>query len=329
MLRQLLDLGADPKVGGSVCLVRAAAAGDNDAASTFISRGADPVCQEGVPGKALQLAARNGHIKTCELLLKHGADVNAFGGQYGNALMATLKSYKDNMVTPMVKFLLRQGASVNSPPCEEGASALQLAISGGFNDLANVLLAEGADVHAYHPIHGTALAVAAQEESALPILKRLLEKGADTSLYGERCGTPLQEAARHHNNMAIELLLDYGANVNQIFVGHGGSALAAACRDDRGMPTIKLLLDRGADINLRGGKYETPLQYAAKEGYLEVVKFLVANGADPSIEGGKYGTAMRAAKAKNMYPVVNFLKRCMNEKKEGSQPVFDTAGSTV
>ena len=57
-----------------------------------------------------------------EWLLKTGADVNAEGGKYGNALQAA--SYGGNEV--MVRLLLEKGANVNAEGGEYG-NALQAA----------------------------------------------------------------------------------------------------------------------------------------------------------------------------------------------------------
>jgi ankyrin repeat protein len=51
----------------------------------------------------------------------------------------------------------------------------------------------------------------------------------------------------------------------------------------------KLLLAHGADINLVGGKYGTPLQDAATRGRVGLLELLIDKGADVNVEGGKYG----------------------------------------
>ena len=74
---------------------------------------------------------------------------------------------------------------------------------------------------------------------------------------------------------------------------------------------VRLLLAHGADINARGGKYETALQAAAARGRLEVVKLLIERGADPMVEGGKFGSPLKAALGgkRRHYHVANYLRR--------------------
>ena len=54
----------------------------------LLDRGADVNAQGGQYGNALQAALYRGHDKTVQMLLDRGADVNAQGGEYGNALQA-------------------------------------------------------------------------------------------------------------------------------------------------------------------------------------------------------------------------------------------------
>lgn len=91
--------------------------------------------------------------------------------------------------------------------------------------------------------------------------------------------------------------------------GKTGYALHAACLAENAKAVITLLVDHGADVNARGGKYETAIQAAAAHGHLENVKSLLGRGADPTIEGGKYGSPLQAAVKKKHYHVENFLRR--------------------
>ena len=52
----------------------------------LLERGADVNAQGGHYGNALQAIAMNGNIEIVQLLLERGADVNAQGGEHGNAL---------------------------------------------------------------------------------------------------------------------------------------------------------------------------------------------------------------------------------------------------
>ncbi|TGJ66025.1 hypothetical protein EYR41_007686 [Orbilia oligospora] len=59
-----------------------------DAVKDLLSHGADADAQGGHYGNALQVASAEGYEKTVELLFSHGADVDAQGEVYGNVLQA-------------------------------------------------------------------------------------------------------------------------------------------------------------------------------------------------------------------------------------------------
>ena len=57
----------------------------------------------------------------------------------------------------------------------------------------------------------------------------------------------------------------------------------------------KLLLDKGADLNLQSGEYRSALQAASFAGHEEIVKLLLENNADVNAQGGWHGPAFQAA----------------------------------
>ncbi|KAJ4034152.1 hypothetical protein NW758_011110 [Fusarium oxysporum] len=88
----------------------------------LIGKGADVNAQGGDYGNALQAAAYGGHQEIVTLLLAEGADVNAQGGQLGNALQAASVNGHQGIIT----LLLAKGADVNAQGGQLG-NALQAA----------------------------------------------------------------------------------------------------------------------------------------------------------------------------------------------------------
>ncbi|KAI9783658.1 MAG: hypothetical protein M1839_003506 [Geoglossum umbratile] len=316
ILKELLEHGADPTLGDSIALVAAARNRSDKAISILLGAGPGSYSQNGILGRVLIEAACSGSVAICKALLDRGADVNAIGGAYGNALQAALGgSTVYTNVQPVVALLLEHGADVNLPPSEKFTSALQAALDQRRVEFMGTLLGAGAEVNAHDPRFGTALTVAAELRNPTYV-RDLLARGADPHLEGGKYGTPLQAAAFFHRPESITLLLSHNVNPNQL-AGKYGCALQAACLSEAAETTINLLFDHGASINIRGGKYETALQCAAKHGHLETVKLLLDRGADPGIEGGKYGSAMGAAIAKDQYHVANFLRRHIEGMRKG------------
>ncbi|KAH3098783.1 hypothetical protein KXW41_005747, partial [Aspergillus fumigatus] len=96
-----------------------------------------------------------------------------------------------------------------------------------------------------------------------------------------------------------------------------GSRLYYACFDGlvapareligKGQEIVKLLLDKGADVNVQGGEYGNALQAASLEGHLEIVKLLLGTGADINAQGGENGSALQAASHKGYQEIVKLL----------------------
>jgi len=104
-------------------------------------------------------------------------------------------------------------------------------------------------------------------------------------------------------------------NINTCFDGY--SFLSQAARYNA-VNCAKILLEKGANVNLICNGYIPPLMHAAKYGHLEVAKLLVAKGADvkyaykgpeTSINGPAKGeTALSYAEKYHRQAIVDYLK---------------------
>ncbi|KAF1837129.1 ankyrin repeat domain-containing protein [Decorospora gaudefroyi] len=111
---------------------------------TLLDKGADVNAQGGRYGNALQAALAGGHKEIAMLLLDKDADdadVNAQGGHYGNALQAASSGGHE----AVVKLLLDKDADVNAQGGLYG-NALQAALAGGHKEIATLLQTKGAFV---------------------------------------------------------------------------------------------------------------------------------------------------------------------------------------
>ncbi|KAG2002677.1 hypothetical protein GB937_009642 [Aspergillus fischeri] len=220
----------------------------------------------------LYLASLAGLQHTAQLLLKKGADVNAQGGRYGNALKAaSSQGHK-----AIVQLLVEKGADVNNPT--RGlyyGSALHAASSQGYKDIVQLLVEKDADVNA-----------------------------CSGGLAG---GNVLQAASSQGHKDIVEILLANGADANAPGGGfdYGGPLEAASYEGHKEI--VQLLLVKGADANGQGGYYETPLQAASSQGHKEIVQLLLENGADINAQGGDYGSALEAASYEGHKEIVQLL----------------------
>ncbi|CAF9943521.1 MAG: hypothetical protein ALECFALPRED_000540 [Alectoria fallacina] len=255
----------------------------------------------------LSIAAIEGHDQVTQLLLEYGADVNAQGGKYGNALQAASGEGDNNHI--VVQMLLDHGVDVNVQSGYYG-NALQAACAESVEDnnhiVVQMLLDHGADVNAQGGFYGNALQAASVENNNHIVVQMLLDHGADVNVQGGYHGNALQAASVGDNNhIVVQMLLDHGANVN-IQGGDFENALQAASSKGHDR-VVRMLLDHGADVNVQGGAYENALQAASSKGHNRVVRMLLDHGADVNVQGGIYENALRAASLGGYDQVVRML----------------------
>lgn len=88
----------------------------------------------------------------------------------------------------------------------------------------------------------------------------------------------LGDLVRNGDVAGVTSALDKGAAINEI---DGVTALYIACENGNA-ELAKLLINRGADVNLPVSWQRTPLYAANKGGYADIVKLLLNNGANPN-----------------------------------------------
>ncbi|CAG1994033.1 unnamed protein product [Fusarium graminearum] len=183
------------------------------------------------------------------MLLDKGADINAQGGKYGNALQAAIYGSRDGTV----RILRDAGAHEKEYPIH----------------LSSVLLAEQMDGKRVTMPPNTSsdrdakdiMLCKALQSAALNGHKNItmfwLDLGTDVNAQGGEYGSALQAAAYGGHEDIVSMLLDKGADINAQG-GKYGNALNAAIYWGH-ESVVSMLLDKGADINTQGGKYGNAL----------------------------------------------------------------------
>jgi hypothetical protein len=113
----------------------------------------------------------------------------------------------------------------------------------------------------------------------------LLDAGADIDSDE---GYALQTAAEHDHMEVVRLLLERGADINRLVTHENmpeGTALQAAAENGNA-EMVDVLLEHGADPNLGGGNNKYPIIGAAKEMKEEIFEKLILAKADVNVVGG-------------------------------------------
>jgi ankyrin repeat protein len=241
---------------------------------------------QGGDGPLMRAALNAYRIPMMDLLVSHGADVNAMWHGHFPIIFAPCES----MDAAALKWLLDHGAN---PNCRDHGyeigghsypgTALDYLIASyarsapRLSACIDVLLEAGGETRYDAP------AVLAVLRGRLDNLAELIEaepglvnkrfSDLDCGQTGGRClllqgGTLLHVAAEYGNVVAVAMLLDRGADVNARATvdeaGIGGQTAifhAVTQFDDDGLPVTQLLVERGADLTVRvklPGDYERP-----------------------------------------------------------------------
>ena len=315
----LLEAGADVAAAnrnGSTPMWLAASQGDAKMIEALLKSGADANEQLPLGRRPLMLAARSGHVDAVRTLLDGGADPNAREEARGTT---ALMQAADQGHADVIAVLIERGADVaagSAPVLRDGRSAA-LGKSGDPREAVRrqviAVLCEQPS-----PDLSTLQALTAQgggnTEDA--VLANAASAG-DNPCANQREGiiftgggrnraarepdggelTPLIYAARANSVDAARVLLDAGADVNQV-TRYGWSPLLAATQN-RNYQMGKFLIERGADVNIANKGGWTPLYLATDnrnlEGgdyptrapdmdHLEYIELLLEAGAEPNAQ---------------------------------------------
>ena len=159
---------------------------------------------------------------------------------------------------------------------DTGATALHKAVSGGYNDIVQLLLTKGASIDVVDKDNNTPLHHAARYGHT-SIVELLLSKGASIEAKNEYLDPPLHHAAWNGHTSTVELLLEKGASI-EVTDKYNNTPLHRAAR--YGHPsTVELLLEKGASIEAMDKYGNTPLHLAARHGHTSTVELLLSKGA--------------------------------------------------
>ncbi|KAJ7263405.1 ankyrin repeat-containing domain protein [Mycena rebaudengoi] len=289
---------AESKDRYGAALYHASWTGNAEFVQLLLEHGAE-VNAGGGEDSALQSASKNGHEAIVKLLLEHGAAVNTQNREYGSVLQAASRKGHE----AIVKLLLEHGADVDARG-EKGLNALELASDMGHEAIVKLLLDHGAHVNAADGEYRNALQLASNNGHEI-VVKLLLEHGAVVNARDGNGWNALEIASDNGDKTVVELLLEHGADVNARD-GNGWNALESA--SDNGHETIvKLLLEHGADVDARDGNGWNALESASHNGHETIVKLLLEHGADVDARGEKGPNALELASEMGHEAIVKLL----------------------
>lgn len=305
---------ASASAAGDRRIIDAVKRGDKNAVRSLIAQKVDVNATEPDGTTALFYAVDRGDVETVDLLLAAHAGVKLLN-RYD---VGPLSVAAVNGSAAVIDRLLKAGADANSAmPGSE--TALMTASRGGTPETVRTLVAHGANVNAKEKVRGQTALMWAAIENNVPVIQELLKAGADIKVRAHEPSplehnsgvvgfgvdpeldkesrdslTALLFAVRQGNMEATKVLLDAGADVNDVAADGSGAVVIALINANYELADF--LLDRGADMNAAKGGW-TPLHQAVRTRRLNIgnlpapvpsgkmsnlvfTKKLIARGAD-------------------------------------------------
>uniref|UniRef100_A0A674K4A8 Ankyrin repeat and KH domain containing 1 n=1 Tax=Terrapene triunguis TaxID=2587831 RepID=A0A674K4A8_9SAUR len=260
---------------------------------------------------ALTLACAGGHEElVVDLLLARGANKEHRNvSDYTPLSLAASGGYVN-----IIKILLNAGAEINSRTGSKlGISPLMLAAMNGHVPAVKLLLDMGSDINAQIETNrNTALTLACFQGRA-EVVSLLLDRKANVEHRAKTGLTPLMEAASGGYAEVGRVLLDKGADVNAPPVPSSRDTALTIAADKGHYKFCELLINRGAHIDVRNKKGNTPLWLAANGGHFDVVQLLVQAGADVDAADNRKITPLMSAFRKGHVKVVQYLVKEVNQ----------------
>ena len=277
-IRTLLQAKADVNAAqpdGATALQWAAYKSDLDMLDLLLHAGANVKAANQDGATALSLASERGNAAMIDRLLAAGADVDEKGPHGETPLM--MASRNGNIEA--IKTLLDHKASVNAKETLRGTTPLMWAAEQSHPAAVKLLLANGADFSLT-----SAPEVRPRGAYLAPSAAARFANG-DVTGGGARRNGASRAAAPERAVTTGDDVADAAAffgNRNQVKDGGGLTALVLAAREND-LESVKLLVEAGANVNQVTNYGWTPLLTAAQNKNYQIGKYLLEHGADPNI----------------------------------------------
>jgi ankyrin repeat protein len=303
MAQMLLAAGANVKattrLGGLTPLWMASQNGNARMIELLLDAGADANVATTLGMTPLMMAAAAGRADAIKMLVVHGADANAQEKTYGQTpLMFAAAGNRPEAIAILIELGARSDAvtKVRMPPSRgRGARGASPSPDGQASPTAGGAGQTSGDARAGQGLPSGAPASTASSPDQPPAGNPEEPREAQEPMGGL---TPLLYAVRQGHSQAVNVLLDRGADINQLSADRTSPLMMAVIngRFDLAM----YLLERGADptiATMAGGTplyravdlqwapksfYPQPSTKQEKVTYLELMKALLARGANPN-----------------------------------------------
>ncbi|MDA3838253.1 MAG: ankyrin repeat domain-containing protein [Candidatus Delongbacteria bacterium] len=298
-------------------------ANQNTVPKIFLFLGKDPNMINKKNASLLSQACFSNNKDMVKFLIDKGADpdMKVVGDFTPIYIAAQQKNYD------IVKCLIKNGVDINNKITNKKLSILMIVVKNGDLDMTKYLISEGADVNQYDKNCWTPVSYAsyynkneildflllqngrkedikkkwpeivrAAYNGNIKQINNFISASIDVNTMNYLGRSALHYASERGNIELVEILINNGADVN-LKDKNGVTPLMEA--SEKNVELVKSLLNAGADVNLYSNYRKNALIYAVEKDRGDIVKFLLGNGADTSIMTKSGRNAFDYVKRKN------------------------------
>lgn len=220
------------------------------------------------------------------------ADLAAYVPSEGGNLLNLVCSSRSKANLQLARILIERGVAIDARTTTDGSTPLISAARNAKLDHMQLLLEQGADVEAVDKSRYNVLQVLAAEGHFLVLkelvtyLKGALPSGVPVSReFKTRVFGPVREEDCELIHLScpsaqtVQYLLEAMPSLNTNTTTRDGNTTLHLAALIGAKDSVKLLIDRGADVEALNGRQRTPLHEAAISGSVKIVKMLCENGA--------------------------------------------------
>ena len=327
----LVDHGADVNLQsqrGLTALMFAAMKGHENIVKLLVDHDADVNLRSRLGRPAHEIAARNGHDNIVKILkpltdggeslmealrkkdralaiamIKKGANAN-FQEDFGyTPLMLASQLGYETIVTLLIKRKVKV-----SLQAKNGWTALMFAAREGHEHIVATLIQNGANVNHENIVHLTPLMVAARA-GRQEVVKQLLQHRVSIDIRDHEGNSALDHATQNGHEPIVQILepLIYKQIVRSEKLQEGDQELFIKSAENNRLPWVKLLINKGINVNFQNGLGSTSLIMASTNGHLDMVKLLVANGGNLNLKNQGGETPLMKASEHGHLDIVKLL----------------------
>ena len=255
---------------------------------------------------SLHVAAHHGNVRVVELLLEHGANALCHDSREETPFQLVLASKNDTLLKVFLQKrpkLLESANHLSNPPL------LECCLNGGDIKMIEVMLEHGANPNEVHPKEEASPLHAACELDRVDLIEIFMKHRADPTLCFPTIGTPLHHAVWMGNIRAVRKLIQLNVSPN-LMNAQNISPLAKALINEQ-YEIAQLLIDSGADVNQmatpKPGMIVYPIHMAVMRKHYKILTSIVNHNGAIDATNNEGNTALHLAVFRFQNDMVEFL----------------------